>query len=429
MRAIQAVCVVLGMLVVHGGFPHTAGAAATDPLEWTIVDVASDLVDGDKTVMGRVPIAVTGDGGLRIAYVNAADELMFGLCDAGCTTPAGWSIIQVPASTPSAASLTLELDPADHPHLFYDGAFYTAAAGDGSDPEDWSIAIDLGEHLSVTGFGFLFALNPDGKPRISSLGELGLCYGGCEENCDEGSNWTCDPNYFPLGIEDYAATPSIMTVASSSADGDAPRIIWQLFGSMGRTGTYYLGCDGGCGNGANWFDHLFPDRWPGSLVTTSDGLPRFSAFEPWGEWTGLLVCLDSGCDEVVSISLENGPGPVALTAADQPRTVVGVEGGGLAYAACDEGCDDPAAWTIQEVLTGADVYGPVLAVDGADLPRIAFEQDGVLRVAIASPAPPPWGTASVAGAGSGPSSGAVGGLLALLLPLAALVAWRGLRRG
>ena len=399
-----------------------------EPLTWALVDVAGDVASGSTSVS----LAVTSTGGLRIAYVNAARELKYALCDTGCTDPTGWTIVQLPASPSGTSGITLDLGPADEPQVFYDGAFYIAAAGDGSDPADWSTPLDLGEYLTAPSGSFLFALSPDGKPRISAFGEGGLRFGGCDENCSEGSNWACDPNdYSPPGIGDYVVSPSAMTVASSPSGGDAPRILWSLFGSMGRTGTYYLGCDAGCENGANWFASLFPDRWPFSLAAASDGLARFTTFEPWGDGAGYTACLDSACEEAVGSALENGPGPLALTASDQPRIVLEIEGGGVAYASCDgDGCVDLGAWSIQEVFAGADVCCPDLVLDGEDLPRIAFQHGALLRVAIAAPAPEPaWGAASVIGMEEELPSEVSNPLLVLFAPLGALLIFKGLRRG
>lgn len=117
-------------------------------------------------------------------------------------------------------------------------------------------------------------------------------------------------------------------------------------------------------------------------------------------WSATVLVLVAGAAVLLTVDLPAGAAPAwkSVQVADGWRTTSGSlalddgrprialrrpsdhDAGGLAYAACDDGCTETEGWTVAELPVEGEVV-PHLAVDDWGRPRIAFRKDGGVRYA------------------------------------------------
>jgi len=189
--------------------------------------------------------------------------------------------------------------------------------------------------------GGAFALDPSGHPRLLLQDLLnGTFYGQCNASCTQFASWTF--NQFLV----ISAQADLKFTASGH-----PRVAFESAAPNVVNGQelYSAGCDGDCGNEANW---------PG---------------------VALLAVVTALVDEPFALDLDSQ---------DRPRIAFYYAVGGahkLSYAWCDASCTTPAAGTWNAFDTGLPAYsgykGVALALDASDVPHLAYgaSPDGISR--------------------------------------------------
>jgi hypothetical protein len=211
---------------------------------------------GDKGTLGEyAKLALTAQGKPRAVWsrtpsVNDPDTLYFGSCDSNCTSAAGWTsgpIRTLGAGEYLSAKLgrNLAVDGTGKVHLVYSakGLFYTACAGNCTQPGSWSAPVKLS---SSTGKASL-AADATGKLKLAAtlLDDLTLMYRSCDANCDQPAGWSAQLNLWA----------SIEGLVSLRVDAQGrPRIFFNEngAGSPARHLTLYSFCDSNCTAMAGW---------------------------------------------------------------------------------------------------------------------------------------------------------------------------------
>ena len=353
-----------------------------DAANWQTVKLA-DLAQ-------EVQLALTPAGQPRLLIVATSTvhaggkDFWYAACDANCADQSRWSVTRVLSS-------------------------YGTAVFDGND-----------EYTPQRSF----ALDKLGRPRfvymdrnyIVEPDHLSAFYAYCDANCADPANW----QQTQIGRE-YRATNryevwSYPSLAFTSAN--QPRVIAEVSpinpdGSAGTTGLYYYTCDAGCEQPAGWQRGLIGDVGTGSwpprswdIELDANDRPRIAIF--YGDWLGdtseehrlFYLWCDDACLNTASwqrtspgLSRSDGQGPdLELDKQGRPRIAYATGLGNIGYAWCDTACESQAQWRTQVVETYAQMQAgnpqaipphcdgstwkglnPVLALDGAGNPRIAYD--------------------------------------------------------
>lgn len=330
--------------------------------------------------VNEVQLALTSEGQPRLlirtnsTYTSIGDDYYFAACDVNCTYPDDWEIAYV-VTTSGMASLTIEdvnrpqrsfaLDPNGRPRFVYldntgpyhRGTYYAYCdAADCTNPNAWfetkiSLSNDpFYEHYYYPSLTF----TSQGQPRVVGDGlyllqgqELGIYYLACDNYCDVGSNWQ--------RVRLFDRGSGVNVSWDLEMHGSQPRLAIYEGAQLGGAGDtlYYAWCNTGCLTAANWQRHDLG-------LNSSDG--RHPDLE--------------------------------LDSQGRPRLAYALyHAGGLGYSWCNGSCESAgAAWQHQTVETRADLHtiwpvaypphcdgglwdglAPVLALDSAGNPRIAYD--------------------------------------------------------
>lgn len=267
--------------------------------------------------VSEVQIELTPDGKPRLLLLARsgeapaeADLYLYAACNNNCTQGAGWQLAPV-AAVPNNLSWHWVDDP--------------------DDMEDVAR-----EYLPRR----YFALDPQGRPRFvyyhydpeSQSSEAGAYYAACDENCTQPGSWThtriTEITDWSGILEWEVLERPILTFAPNGS----PRILAALtpLGILRFTGLYYIACDGGCDDIANW-------------SKTQIGVG----------------------DDV------NGDWDLEIDAQGRPHVIISSWWqDGMRYSLCEAACNDPFSWTFTPV-EGEEINKPDLELNAQGMPRIA----------------------------------------------------------
>ena len=228
---------------------------------WVTVSLSDDVEE--------VQLALTKAGHPRLLL--RGDEptapfdtlFQYAACDVNCTDLANWTGVNLATSTYSLVYLKdyprhyFALDNQDRPRFLYrktiDDAYYAYCdTGDCSTTGTWSqYLIDPLIFSDPTNLPNLTFTSAD-QPRISALINTGppdfkrvLMYIMCDSSCDNFDSWTG----VPLMEAGSGHTSSVLRFNSSGQ----PRMIFNQGSINSEPGfLYYLWCNGGCNDRANW---------------------------------------------------------------------------------------------------------------------------------------------------------------------------------
>jgi hypothetical protein len=325
---------------------------------WSIVSFNQGnmfkYVELQLTTTGHPRLLILGDdSGYSTHYWYAA-------CDTGCSTSsANWTTNLVVNTNYTDVTLsdysyfTFALDPQDHPRFIYrkwnSGTEYYVFCNDADCAPPAALWYELVLSTDIFSKPSL-SFTSNGHPRLATLvfsdnpAITGyLLYGGCDTACDVATNWW----YLPLYLNSHSYVLRLTT-------SDQPRIAFYQ-GTVSSGVLYYLSCNTGCTNGANW--------------------------SGWG---------------VGGLTAGNGQNPdLALDGLNRPRIVYREDTpDGLGYAWCTANCElNTAVWQVAHVESGVDLdaewdilpplscstsawyagYRPSIALDASGNPRIGSE--------------------------------------------------------
>jgi hypothetical protein len=315
------------------------------------------LMREPKTV--GADVAVDARGGIHVAFAGyvgygTLSPGYYFYCDgtAACADPARWQGVMFGSTKEEyIVKAELALTPAGGPRMLlyndYNGRTYSYAACDAdcTNPARWSVA-DVAEvqwdtDLDTFEYSYhSFALDPQGRPRFiyeDHYGSIhnGLYYVYCDAGCADAANWhELNISAGPDYDGDRVQTPAMKFTAAGQ-----PRIITQLYSQDESLpeGIYYITCDANCEQKESWQRTRLFDRGNGHA-----------------SWT------------------------LALDAQDRPRVAfyqAEMPSGGnrLFYAWCNTGCTSAASWSKAPIGLPQNVgQDPAIALDRQGRPRIAY---------------------------------------------------------
>ncbi len=382
-------------------------------------------------------IQVDGQGGMHLAYTyyEAANNGkptagVYFYCPANCTNTSKWTGVTMGEQV---NEIQLKLTPAGQPRIIFRAAstvrpngndyFYAACDQNCTDPTKWGV-IYL---TSNSGLGVVdllkddnlpqryFALDPNGQPRFiyndGVTGHLGTFYAFCDDTCLNDANWFETKINKDTGNQGPFRDEDFYYPALTFSPAGQPRVVADGVSLQDETFLYYLACDGGCEDGANWTSVPIAERGSGANVSydiaiDTNGRPRIAFYQGaklggQGERLFYLwcneACLNGGNWQGSDLGLaqNNGRGPdLELDAAGRPRLAYALyDWGGLGYSWCNNNCQAVgAAWQHKVIESRAnlltawpvaypphcngglwDGIAPSLALDKAGQPRIAYD--------------------------------------------------------
>ena len=353
-----------------------------DPARWKTVKLA-DLVQ-------EVQLALTPAGQPRLLIVatstvhNGGKDYWYAACDAACSDSSRWSLTRVLSS-------------------------YGTAIFDVND-----------ENVPQRSF----ALDRLGRPRFVYMDRnylvepdhLSAFYAYCDSACANASSWRqtqIGREHRPQFRYEVWSYPSLTFTSANQ-----PRVVAEvdalnLDGTPGQRGLYYVACDAGCDQTAGWQRTFVMDVGTGSwpprswdIELDSNNRPRIAIFT--GDWIGdnpddhrlfyawcNAACLTTGGWQRMSVGLpsQDGQGPdLELDGQGRPRIAYATGSGNIGHSWCNTACESQAQWQHQVAETTAQMeqgnpqaipphcdqdlwkgLNPVLALDGAGNPRIAYD--------------------------------------------------------
>lgn len=361
--------------------PAGCGAAAA----WQSVALGERVreVQLELTAAGQPRLLIVSDEPER-----GGQEYRYAACDQGCADAGAWASALVVTSY-NAGEITEQdqpqrsfaLDPQGRPAFLYNdrnyqyaepdlyGAYYASCAERCAEPGSWSTTGLSRVHRGYLTFDYekmnyqALRFTPDGKPRFiarvyalnadGSSADYGLYYYGCDAGCADATSWS---RRFLL----------------PTGGGAVPHPSWDLaFDGAGRPRVaLFLG------------DSITPDEFVNQLLYIA--CDAADCLAPGDTWSFSRVLGVKGAGQGADVEVD-GQG--------RPRIAYIAPGGDLGYAWCDAGCAGEAAtWRQQVVETEAQLreeqpqavpshcrndlwsgLAPVLALDGAGSPRIAYD--------------------------------------------------------
>jgi hypothetical protein len=319
----------------------------------------------------EVQLALTSTGHPRLLIrgktTNYDDRYQYAACDGACTNAANWTILDVTTSTYSPVYVSsysghryFALDHLDRPRFLYrktisDASYAYCDIDCTSTVTDnwWEYPLNSVMFSDPTNYPTL-TFTSTNQPRITAviMGDPGtpgskdyLTYIACDTDCINQANWS----YTTLMERGSGNVSSVLRFTSTGQ----PRLVFNQGIISGTAGyLYYLWCNNGCTNNANW---------SGSSVGAQG-----QAEDP----------------------------DLALNDLDQPRIAFKQSSpDGLGYAWCNTSCESvSAAWSGELKETGSDLdiewpippptscsssywydgYRPSLALDSTGNPRIGY---------------------------------------------------------
>jgi hypothetical protein len=320
---------------------------------------------GDAYVTtGQPRMAIDAAGGIHVIYAARAPDISgvrpayYAYCPSACTSADKFTTVSLNLGNPLFYA-QLALDPAGHPRvLINEGApdsmvhyVYGECDANCTSAAQWTLVeVAIGKaHASIdVEQNQSFALDAQGRPRFlyyadpfgQEPSEAGTFYMACDEGCTNPANWTRSK----LTDEQWAYVALAFTPGANSQ----PRVAISLTSYDPIFGMFaYLECDGDCAVPANWQGAVLASTEENyyntgavyALRINSQGQPRI-AIQPWQAY-----------------------------ASD-----IGLELGYLSYLTCNSNCRQPANWQAVNLgLAQMDGEGGVdLVLDNQDHPRIAY---------------------------------------------------------
>ncbi|MCL4489187.1 MAG: hypothetical protein M1570_13805 [Chloroflexi bacterium] len=373
----------------------------------------------NETVSPKV--AIDASGGIHMAYntYSTADSpAYYAYCAANCGTISSWSIVNLGGYIENTE---LALTKSGHPRLLLSDdhdtsnigtVFWYAACDTGcTTAAGWKIVqaakntdIPLPE-IELGRSHFAFALDNLDRPRFIFVDNVngGVDYAYCDaSDCTANGAWSTvqlfDTKY------DFQQ-PSLTFTSDGKARLAAD--VWQL--GVSNLVIAYGGCDSACDQPASWILHgLFNgDGAEFVLRLDSQNRPRLALYQQVNGYLFYDMC-DTNCSEQANwswtdIGLAKDQATVmdlALDAQGRPRMAYrDVVNDGLGYAWCNANCTSGAAsWqhTLAEsdlilaaefnppipanctASTWADGYRPSLALNSAGNPRVGHEAEQIV---------------------------------------------------
>ncbi len=366
-----------------GGF-HLAYAANTaivdgKPAYYSYCAANCGSVSGWGTVVlidrvDEVQLALTSAGHPRLLLRGPSPDwntifFKYAACDVNCTNISGWTIVDVTTSPFSPSPVMnnsysghhyFALDNLDRPRFLYQTsyteAFYvycdTACTSTVMD-NWWEYPLNSVMFSDPTNYPTL-TFTSTNQPRITAviMGDPGtpgskdyLTYITCDTDCINQANWS----YTTLMERGSGNVSSVLRFTST----DQPRLVFNQGIISGTTGyLYYLWCNTGCANNANWFGSSVGAQGQAedpALALDSNNQPRIAYKSNSPDGLGYAWC-NTSCE-----------------------TVSAGWSGGL----IESSSDLDLAWPILPP-TGCtssywyDGYRPSLALDSAGNPRIGY---------------------------------------------------------
>ena len=382
-------------------------------------------------------IQVDAQGGMHLAYYyyepaieNRPTYGVYFYCQSDCENISNWNGVGMGELV---NEIQLQLTPAGQPRIIYrtpsqvrpSGVdyYYAACNQDCTDPSRWGLmyltsssgisVIDLNKDDSLP--QRYFALDPAGNPRFvyndGVTDHLGTYYAYCDSDCLDPYNWyetkinKDNGNQGPFRDEDFT-----YPVLAFTPQGQ-PRVLTNGVSMQDEFFLFYVACDNNCHLMTSW--HTVPLYDPGSganvsydLEIDAQGRPRVAFYEGaklYGQGDRLYYawcnnsCLNSNNWQRTDLGLgsNDGRGPdLELNAAGKPRLAYALYNtGGLGYSWCNSNCEaNNAPWQHQVKESRNALYldwpvvypqhcdgglwdgiAPVLALDAAENPRIAYD--------------------------------------------------------
>jgi len=395
-------------------------------------------------------VAVDVQGGIhRIAargnprFPDDPPALIYAYCPpanlARCAERSAWSFVELAAEAPFAQ---IALTPQGQPRILYEEgvgpATYVYAACDAgcTSPAGWTQTPTFSRTAINTGFMFdyrpqYFALDPQGRPRFlygdhhptGSQEHTGVFYAFCDSVCDQQTSWresvvTRDIWGERLNLA-FTRTGGVRALAQNVWPDDAQA-------QNGRLA--YLSCDTDCTDTQNWRMIPLLDRGyehsQYTLALDTQNRPRILYYQGYHEnprrdaqlwylWCDATDCVETGGwdGRVITTSSAAGDADLVFDSQDRPRIIV-YRQAALAYAFCDTNRQsEQGAWQVLGVdaatsveraspvkllpgcIEGTWVAGlrPALALGPRGEPRIAFDAQH-LMTCYKDPARPELGT-------------------------------------
>lgn len=390
-------------------------------------------------------VQVDTNGGLHMGYYfyepqdgTAPNHAVYRHCASQCGNSANWQEVALLPDR-DVREVQLELTSGGQPRLlmvaastvYTGGKDYLYAACDQQciDPTSWATTLVLssdGTSIFDTSDDNTpqrsFALDPQDRPRFIyqdrnyfwiEPDHYGAFYVYCDANCTDHN--TANPTWFQTQISDevrdgfrYDYEVFEYPALTFTRQG-GPRVITNILALPGAvSGIYYLGCDSGCEQRANWQRQYLIDR--GSYVDVSWDLeldsqerPRVAYAKGQGGDSGEKLyylycnvnCLTSAdgwqYNEKFVVAQAKHP-DLELDSQGRPRIAFVDSNSNLAYGWCDTECENSGSWQ-QRVLedtgylnqrwpvakpAGCDaglwhMLTPVLALDSQGAPRLALD--------------------------------------------------------
>jgi hypothetical protein len=375
-------------------------------------------------------IQVDSSGGMHVAYAafgldsSGQSAAYYRTCQPAatdCSQVANWPGIAI---SDDVQEVQLQLTAAGQPRMLLKtgsgkGFFqYAACDANCTNPAQWDL-LDVAYHevvdMSLWDYGQnYFALDGQGRPRFIYFDNQGSQHWGsyyvfCDDNCTNIDNWYetrldqgGDANY------ELFSYPSLAFTTAGQ-----PRVISQIYTSSGPSALYYLQCNGNCQDAANWERVALFDRGSGHafwvLRLNSSGQPRLAFYQgAFDDGRGEKLyyiwcngnCLDGDSWDGIDLDLAPGMGQhpdLLIDGNNRPHLAFQINATtGLAYSHCTANCEsDSGVWHAQVAEAagvldkdfpiappiGCDAsywyggYRPSLALDGAGNPRIAYDAE------------------------------------------------------
>lgn len=326
--------------------------------------------------------------------------------------PVRGALFAEPDTRTASASIVVDSQGGMHLAYYYflpapdrAAAVYVHCPRDCANTNNWN-GMAMGEGVNEV----QLELTPAGRPRLLIRANStqipngnDIFYAACDQNCVNGSQWNFIYLTSTSGMASFETQDTDSPQHSFALDPQGrPRFVYldrnTAYAEPDHLGTFYVYCDSGCTNPANWFETkiswgenpFYEHFYYPSLAFTSQGQPRIVADglylvnnQPLGIY--YLAC-DGGCDDADNwnraILFDRGSGPNVSwdleMNGNRPRLAFyqgALVGGGdiLYYTWCNSNCLNGGNWQGRSLGLGtSNGRGPDLELDGQGRPRIAY---------------------------------------------------------